>query len=74
MSDDDMLVDCVQKADQWRLEGRPIVVEELCPDRPDLWPMLRVLTDRVNQVDQLLGVASDQAGSFMHGPAGQTHW
>ncbi len=54
---DDRLVDLLVQAEEWQEQGRPFTVEELCPDRPDLWPALRDLLTDVGRLGRVLPAA-----------------
>jgi WD40 repeat protein/tRNA A-37 threonylcarbamoyl transferase component Bud32 len=69
MSTDDSLIDLLMQAEEWQQQGRPFRIEELCPDRPDLWPTLKQMLSGLQRVDQALRVReARRAGTDVPAP------
>jgi WD40 repeat protein/tRNA A-37 threonylcarbamoyl transferase component Bud32 len=48
------LIDLLVQAKQWHDQGKPFSVQDLCPDRPDLWPTLAGLLEGLGRHQQPL--------------------
>jgi eukaryotic-like serine/threonine-protein kinase len=62
MTIDERLVELLMDAEDRCRQGRPLVVEELCPESPDLWPALHELLSGVGRVDRLLNPVDRRTG------------
>jgi WD40 repeat protein/predicted Ser/Thr protein kinase len=51
---DKMLIDLVMLAEDWQQQGRSFSIEDLCPDRPELWPTLQDLLAGLDHLDHVL--------------------